>query len=91
MDLLSKLYSIKERWLNIQEQLSDPELIKDMKKYKALNKDYRDMEPVVEALDIYSNILKNIDDSRNILNTEKDTDLKDMAKAELEELDEKKK
>ena len=50
MDLLSKLRSIKERYELLQEQLSDPELIADQAKYKRLNKDYKDMQPVVGSL-----------------------------------------
>ncbi|MBC8046188.1 MAG: peptide chain release factor 1, partial [Fimbriimonadaceae bacterium] len=90
MDLIERLQSIKERWQNIQEKLSDPELIKDMKKYKSLNKDYKDMTPVVNALQEYKMILGNIDDSRKILNTEKDDELKQMAKEELNMLEENK-
>ncbi|MFN0275832.1 MAG: peptide chain release factor 1 [Chitinophagales bacterium] len=89
MDLIEKLQSIKERWLNIQEQLSDPELIRDMKKYKALNKDYKDMTPVVEALEQYKKVLDNYTFSKNILDTERDDDLKQMAKDELIQLEEK--
>lgn len=90
MDLLSKLEAIKERWLHIQEQLSDPEIMSDMKRYKSLNKDYRDMDPVVEALAEYKMVLGNLQDSRQILNTAKDDELRDMAKGELLELEERK-
>lgn len=83
MDILSQLQAIKERWLQIQEQLSDPEIIADMKRFKALNKDYRDMEPVVEAFEKYQIILGNLRDSRHILNNERDDELKEMAKAEI--------
>ncbi len=90
MDLISKLQPIKERWLHIQEKLSDPEVTGDMKRFKSLNKDYRDMEPLVNAFEEYKNILSNLEDSRNILNTEKDDELREMAKLELNELNERK-
>ena len=83
MDFVSKLQAIKEKWMNIQEQLSDPEIIADMKRFKTLNKNYRDMQPVVEAFDSYQLVLGNLADSRNILNTEKDDELREMAKSEL--------
>ncbi|MFI5172622.1 MAG: peptide chain release factor 1 [Chitinophagales bacterium] len=88
MDLISKLESIKDRWLNIQEQLSDPDIISDMKRFKSLNKDYRDMEPVIAALEKYKMVLGNIKDSKNILDTTKDDELRQMAKAELGEFEE---
>lgn len=90
MELSDRLQSIKERWLNIQEQLSDPELIKDMRKFKSLNKDYKDMTPIVKAFDIYQNTLQNIDDSYTILNSEKDDEMRAMAKDELGLLEKKK-
>jgi peptide chain release factor 1 len=83
MDFVSKLQAIKEKWINIQEQLSDPEIIADMKRFKGLNKSYRDMQPVVEAFDKYQLVLGNLQDSRQILNTEKDDELREMAKSEL--------
>ena len=90
MDLISKLQAIKERWLNIQEQLSDPDIIADMKRFKSLNKDYRDMEPVVEAFEKYKLILSNYADSKHLLNTENDDEMREMAKQELNELEIKK-
>jgi peptide chain release factor 1 len=83
MDLVSKLQAIKEKWINIQEQLSDPEIIADMKRFKSLNKNYRDMKPVVDAFNEYQLVLSNLEDSWQILNTEKDDELRDMAKSEL--------
>jgi peptide chain release factor 1 len=83
MNLIDQLRSIKERYEQLQEQLSDPELVKDMSKFKRMNKDYKDMQPVVEAFNRYQLVLSNIDDSYRILNTEKDQDLKDMAKEEM--------
>lgn len=90
MDIIEKLQSIKERWLNVQEQLSDPELIKDMKKYKALNKDYKDMTPLVETFEQYKKVLDNFTFSKNVLDTEKDDELKQLAKEEMITLEERK-
>lgn len=90
LDLTGKLQAIKERWLNIQEQLSDPEIIADMKRFKALNKNYRDMEPVVGAFEAYQLVLSNLEDSRRILNTEKDDELREMAKEEVLQYEDKK-
>lgn len=90
MDIIEKLQSIKERWLNVQEQLSDPELIKDMKKYKALNKDYKDMTPLVETFQQYKKVLDNFTFSKNVLDTEKDDELKQLAKEEMTTLEERK-
>jgi peptide chain release factor 1 len=44
MDLLDKLKDIKDRWDNIAEELTKPEIISDQKKYIQLNKEYSDLQ-----------------------------------------------
>ncbi len=88
--LLEKLKSIKERYLEIEKLITDPKVIADMKRYIQLNKEYKDLEPVVESYEEYKNVLDNIDSTKEILSTEKDGDFRDMAKAELDELQDKK-
>jgi peptide chain release factor 1 len=70
--------------------LADPSVIADMKKFKQLNMDYRQLEPVVQAFHEYKRVIDNIASAKNVLNIEKDPDFTDMAKAELEELEPKK-
>ena len=85
--MLKKLESIKERWDEIALQLSDPELVSDMKRYTRLNKEYKDLERVVLAYRQYKDVLSNIDNNKRILNTEKDEDFREMTKADLEDLE----
>jgi len=59
----------------------------DMKRYVSLNKEYRDLEPLVEAYDKYKNILSNITSAKSMLTTEKDEEMREMAKMELETLE----
>ncbi len=87
MDLSGQLQAIKERYFQLEEQLGDPELVKDMAKFRKLNKDYKDMQPVVQAYDTYSTILGNIADSRQIIQHEKDAELKEMAREQLDQLE----
>ncbi|MFC2104829.1 peptide chain release factor 1, partial [Bacteroidota bacterium] len=61
----------------------------DMKRYVKLNKEYKDLEPIVEAYHEYKNILSNIKSAKDILATEKDEEMREMAKMELDELEEK--
>ncbi len=83
--MIEKLVAIKKRYEEVEQKLSDPQVIGDMKLFKKLNKEYRDLEPVVEAHDKYQQILNNIESAKQVLATEKDKDFLDMAKAELEE------
>jgi len=87
MNLLDQLRSIKERYLQLEERLSDPELVTDMSKFRKVNKDYKDMQPVVEAYDAYKQVIGNIADSKKILQEEKDQEMREMAKEELDFLE----
>ncbi len=57
-----------------------------MDKYVKLNKEYKDLEPIIEAYDEYTNIISNIDNAKSILSTEKDEEMREMAKMEIDEL-----
>jgi len=87
--ILNRLDGLKHKFEEIGQQLSDPEVIADMKKYVALNKEYRDLEPIVKACDEYRNLVSNIDAARDILANEKDADMREMAKEELLVLEER--
>ncbi|PKP49609.1 MAG: peptide chain release factor 1 [Bacteroidetes bacterium HGW-Bacteroidetes-1] len=84
--MVDKLETIKRRWEEMGEQLNDPELMADMKRFVKLNKDYKDLEPVVAAFKEYKNVVSNIENAREIIKKEKDEDFKEMAREELDEL-----
>lgn len=86
MEILDKLEVIKNRWEEIGEQMNDPSVMADMKHFVKLNKDYKELEPVVQAYKEYKNLLANIENAREIIETESDPEFKEMAKAELDEL-----
>ncbi len=89
MEILDKLEAIKNSWEEIAEQMSNPEAMKDMKNYVKLNKDYKDLEPVVKAYKEYKNLLESIENTKEILKTEKDPEFRDMAREELSDLQER--
>ncbi len=66
--------------------MSDPSAMADMKHFVKLNKDYKELEPVVNAYKTYKNLLANIENAKEILDNEKDPEFREMAKEELEEL-----
>lgn len=87
--ILNKLEGVKMRFEEVGQLITDPDVIADMKRYVKLNKEYKDLEPIVEAYKEYKNILSNIDEAKKIIANEKDEELRDMAKMELEEYEEK--
>jgi len=87
--ILDKIQGLEEKYDGLQKQLSDPEVMSDMKKYVQLNKDYKQLEPIVKAGREYRAAVSEISEAKEILSNEKDEDLKAMAKDEIAELEPK--
>lgn len=88
--MLEKLQAIKEHWEEIERELSNPATVSDMKRFAKLNKEYKDLGKIVDQYHIYKNVVSNIDSNRDILANEKDQELREMAKEELDLLLEQK-
>lgn len=82
--MIEKLAAIKDRWIKVESELSQPEAMQDMKRFAALNKEYKELAKIVEQYHIYSNILSNIDTNKQIISAEKDEEFREMAKMELD-------
>ncbi len=87
--LLEKLETFYIRFREIGQLITDPEMIQDMNRFVKLNKEYRDLEQIVEAGDELKRAVSSYDEAQEILNTETDKELKEMAEMEIEELDAK--
>ncbi|MFT5167222.1 MAG: peptide chain release factor 1 [Saprospiraceae bacterium] len=83
--MLDKLEAIYERYIRLEEQLSDPQVTADMSKYKKVSKEYKDLKELVDVYQSYKNLLGNIETSREMLK-EEDEEMREMAKIELDEL-----
>ncbi|WP_162054125.1 peptide chain release factor 1 [Pontibacter pamirensis] len=84
--MLDKLEAINHRFEEVGQLLTQPDVASDMKKYKSLNKEYKDLDKIVVEYKKYLNILSNIDNAKQVIATEKDEDFREMAKEELDEL-----
>ena len=84
--IFDRLEIVKIRFEEVTQQITDPEVIGDVKRYIKLNKEYRELEPLIKAFDEYKNILNNIDSTKTLLANEKDEEMREMAKSELDEL-----
>ena len=60
--MLDKLEAIKERFDEVSQLIVDPEIISDMKQYIQLNKEYKDLQPIMEAHKAYKNLLSKLRD-----------------------------
>jgi peptide chain release factor 1 len=82
--MLDKLKAISERYVHLEEQLSDPSVIGDTNKFKKVNKDYKGMQAIVEVYHKYKKVLDDIEQAQEMLG---DSDLREMAKEELQILE----
>ena len=90
--IFDQLETLLERYQELQELMSDPEVINDTKRYMAYSKEEADMRDVVAAFKRYKELKQSISDSDEILRETDDAEMQSMAKDEMEtskkELDE---
>jgi peptide chain release factor 1 len=84
--MLDKLEAIKVRWEDVERELSSPGVMSDMKRFAQLNKEYKDLTKIVDEYKIYRNLVSNIEANKQILAAEKDEEMREMAKMDLDEL-----
>ena len=88
-DLLNKLEAINYRFIEVGTLIVDPDIISNMDRYIKLSKEYRDLEEIVQAYKTYKGIFDNLKSSREMLSSEKDPEMREMAKMEIDELEQK--
>ena len=84
--ILTKLEGVKQRFDEVSAQVNSPDAMADMKRYVALNKEFKDLEPLMKTYEEYKTMLANIEDAKAILRDEKDEEMREMAKMEIDEL-----
>lgn len=85
--MLEKLETIKSRFLNLEEQLSDPGMMTDMDRYARINKEYSDLKEIVGFIDTYQLALSNLQNAKSLLK-DPDPEIREMADLEYHELNE---
>lgn len=84
--MLGKLEEIYKKYLELEKQINDPDAMSDMKRYIQLSKDHKELQPIVAAYKNYRNVMTSLDAAKEILEKEKDEELRAYAKEELIEL-----
>ena len=85
--LLEKVLSLQDKYRKLEESLADPAVIADMKKFVQLNKDYKELQPIIAAGLEYKRMLDELAQAKDILMNEKDEDLKEMARDEIADIE----
>jgi peptide chain release factor 1 len=81
--MFEQIENLRGRFIELGKMISDPAIITDMKRYKQLNKEYRELENILAVYDKYKNVLSNINNNKSILETEADEEFRELAKTDL--------
>ena len=87
--ILTRLDGLKLKYEEIGQKLTDPEVIADVKQFIQFNKEYRELEPIIEASERYSTAIANLTEAKDILANDKDEEMREMARGEIAELEPK--
>ncbi len=81
--LLDKLEHLVARFKEIGTLITDPQVISDIDRYVKLNKEYSELQKIVDARNDYKNVLDSISEAKSILESESDPDLRLLANEEM--------
>ncbi len=87
--MIEKLEEIKHRFEEVSQLIVQLDTVTDMEKYGKLNKEYKDLEKIVVKYKEYTEAKSNLKNAKEVLNTEKDFEFREMAKAEIDKSDSK--
>lgn len=85
--LLEKVLGLQDKFRRLEQQLSDPDVMADMKKFVQLNKDYKELQPIIRAGLDYKVKLEELASAKDILLNEKDEDLREMAREIISDIE----
>lgn len=84
--MIERLEEIKSRFEEVGQLLVQPEVVGDRKKFAELSKEYGNLEKVVSKYNEYRKALDALQHARTMLETEKDPELRELAKMEIDEV-----
>ena len=83
--MIDKLDIVQQRFIEVSDLIIQPDIIANQKLYVQLNREYKNLNKIVAKAKIYTSIIANIEEAEDIIKVEKDSEMIDMAKIQLEE------
>lgn len=83
--MLDKLKNIYNKFLAVEQQLNDPNILSNQEKYAKINKEYKYLKKVADKRDEYIKFLNGLNEAKEIISSKEDDDMKEMAQEELED------
>ena len=87
--MIDKLRIVKQRFDEVADLIIQPDIIMDQKRYVRLNKEYKDLQKIVQKGEEYERVLSNLEEAKEIISEGGDPEMVEMAKMELEAANEK--
>ena len=83
--MLQKINIVNQRFDELNDLIIQPDIISDQKKYVQLTKEYKEIKTIVDIGEVYKSLLDNISEAEEIISNEKDPEMIEMAKLQLDE------
>ncbi len=80
--MFEKLGFLEEKFIDLNNKAADPEVISDQEQFRNVMKEISELEPIVEKYREYKQSQQEMADAKEMMETETDHDLKEMAEAE---------
>lgn len=87
--LISRLEGLSARFEEVSTLITDPAIVSDMKRFVKLNKEYSELDKIITKRNEYQRLLRNLAEAKEILDSENDPEMREMAKAEIEAIEPK--
>ena len=87
--MIDKLRIVKQRFDEVADLIIQPDIIMDQKRYVRLNKEYKDLQKIVQKGEEYERVLSNLEEAKEIISDGSDPEMVEMAKMEMEAANEK--
>ena len=85
--MLEKLKLVENRFAELSELIIQPDIISDQKRYIQISKEYKDLKKIIDKGEVYKNLIANKSEAQEIISIEKDDEMIEMAKMQLEEVE----
>ena len=87
--MLDKIQIVRQRFDEVSDLIIQPDIISNQKRYIEINKEYKDLTKVIKKADEYESLIHSIEEAKDIIKTETDAEMIEMAKMELEDAETK--
>ncbi len=87
MNILEKIDGLEARFHEVGLLITDPAVIADQARYVRLNKDYHDLERILQCAERYKTAVTHLAEAKDLYFNEQDPELREMAKMEIDDLE----